>query len=426
MLLNKNQVLTSLFLLVAGCIQAQQKSMLFRNGVVHTGTGTVYETGILGIRDGKIALCADGRAVKIDPTAWDTMIDLGGRHVYPGFIALNSTIGLREIDAVRATLDYAEVGEYNPHVRSLPAFNTDSRIIPTVRSNGVFMVQAVPQKGVISGSSSVFKLDGWNWEDAVLKADEGIHLFWPEFPVFRSDTGRFDGTLRKQQEILNFLREARAYHERPAGEKNLRFEAMKGIWSGKQRLYIHCNRARDIEDAINAMKQLKIANLAVVGGRESYKVSDLLLKHNVPVVLERIHRLPDNEDQAVDFPFRLPGILEKAGITVVLTYDGDMEAMGTRNLGFTAGTASAYGCDEEQALRMITLNAATVLGINQQTGSLETGKSADFFISEGNALDMRSSRVIMAFMGGNSVGLDNDQKALYRKYMQKYGLKPKD
>lgn len=426
MLLNKNKLITGLLICFAGCIQAQQQSMLLRNGVVHTGTGTVYETGILGVRDGKIALCADGRAVKIDPTAWDTMIDLGGRHVYPGFIALNSTIGLREIDAVRATLDYAEVGEYNPHVRSLPAFNTDSRIIPTVRSNGVLMVQAVPQSGIISGSSSVFKLDGWNWEDALVKADEGVHLFWPEFPVFKSDTGKFDGTLRKQQEILHFLRESKAYQDQPTGEMNLRFEAMKGIWSGKQRLYIHCNRARDIEDAVTAMKQLRIANLAIVGGRESHKVIDLLLKHNVPVVLERIHRLPDYDDQAVDFPFRLPGILEKAGITVVLTYDGDMEAMGTRNLGFTAGTASAYGCDEEQALKMITLNAAIVLGIDQQTGSLENGKSADFFVSEGNALDMRSSKVKEAFVGGNSISLDNDQKALYRKYMQKYGLKPKD
>lgn len=426
MLLNKNKLITGLLICFAGCIQAQQQSMLLRNGVVHTGTGTVYETGILGVRDGKIALCADGRAVKIDPTAWDTMIDLGGRHVYPGFIALNSTIGLREIDAVRATLDYAEVGEYNPHVRSLPAFNTDSRIITTVRSNGVLMVQAVPQSGIISGSSSVFKLDGWNWEDALVKADEGVHLFWPEFPVFKSDTGKFDGTLRKQQEILHFLRESKAYQDQSTGEMNLRFEAMKGIWSGKQRLYIHCNRARDIEDAVTAMKQLRIANLAIVGGRESHKVIDLLLKHNVPVVLERIHRLPDYDDQAVDFPFRLPGILEKAGITVVLTYDGDMEAMGTRNLGFTAGTASAYGCDEEQALKMITLNAAIVLGIDQQTGSLENGKSADFFVSEGNALDMRSSKVKEAFVGGNSISLDNDQKALYRKYMQKYGLKPKD
>ena len=414
-----------LFIAVNG-LNAQNKSMLFSNGIVHTGSGTVYQSGVVGIRDGKIALCADGRAVKIDRSAWDTIIDLQGRHVYPGFIALNSTIGLREIDAVRATLDYAEVGEYNPHVRSLPAFNTDSRIIPTVRSNGVLMVQAVPQAGIISGSSSVFKLEGWNWEDALVKADEGIHLFWPEYPVLRSDTGRFDAILRKQQEIIRFLQESQAYTKSSPESKNLRLEAMRGIWNGKQRLYIHCNRARDIEESVRLMNQLGISQIAIVGGRESYKLTDLLNKYNVPVVLERIHRLPDTEDQAVDFPFRLPGILEKAGLTVVLTYDGDMEAMGTRNLGFTAGTASAYGCDEETALRMISLNAAKVLGIDHQTGSLEVGKSADLFISEGNALDMQSSQVKMAFIGGKAINLDNDQKALYRKYMTKYGLKPNE
>ncbi len=407
-------------------LNAQNKSMLFSNGIVHTGDGVVYQPGIIGIREGKIALLADGRVVKIDPAAWDTIIDLQGSHVYPGFIALNSTIGLREIDAVRATLDYAEVGEYNPHVRSLPAFNTDSRIIPTVRSNGVLMVQAVPQAGVISGSSSVFKLEGWNWEDALLKADEGIHLYWPEYPVLRSDTGRFDAVLRKQQEIIRFLQESKAYTKTNSEAKNLRMEAMRGIWNGKQRFYIHCNRARDIEDAVRSVNQLGINRMAIVGGRESYKITDLLNKFNVPIILERIHRLPDTEDQAVDFPFRLPSILEKAGLTVVLTYDGDMEAMGTRNLGFTAGTAAAYGCSEETALQMITLNAARVLGIDHQTGSLASGKSADFFISEGNALDMQSSQVKMAFIGGKAIDLNNDQKALYRKYMTKYGLKPNE
>ena len=419
------KILISIICLLAITASAQDANVLFVNGIIHCGNGTLYNNGVLGIKNGKIDLVADGSLVKIDRSAYSKVIDLQNQHVYPGFIAMNSSIGLREIDAVRATLDYAETGELNPHVRAMPAFNTDSKIIPTVRSNGVLTVQATPQNGTIPGTSSIFYLDGWNWEDALLKADDGIHLNWPEYPQRKpeGDTAKVGKSLQKQQEIFSLFEEAKAYSKsEKIDEKNLRFEAMRGLFDGSKILYIHCNQMKDIVDAIQLTEKMKIPKRILVVGIESYKVTELLKKSSIPVVLPRLHRLPDYNDQATDWPFRLPSILADSGIKVILSYDGDMEAMGTRNLGFVAGTAAAYGLDKEKALQMITLFPAQAMGIDQITGSLEVGKSADLFISSGDALDMRTSAVQSAYIQGIKINLDNHQKSLHQKYLNKYGI----
>lgn len=413
-------------LLLASTLGAQPGGVLFRGATLHIGNGNVVSDGVLAIRNGLIEYCGSAAEMPSGRTYAQEKL-LHGQHIYPALIALNSSIGLREIDAVRATLDMAEVGEYNPHVRSMPAFNTDSKIIPTVRSNGVLMVQAVPQRGVLSGSSSVFRLDGWNWEDALLKADDGLHLHWPELPrAGASDSARSEKVLQKKAEILNYFTEARAYAQGKPNVKNLRFEAMRGLWTGKQTLFMHCDGARELAEAIPALKQRGVQKLVVVGGAQSHAVIPLLKAYQIPVVLSRIHRLPDTEDQDVRFPFKLPALLHDSGITVALSYDGDMEAMGTRNLAFTAGTASAYGLSSEEALAMISLHPARILGIDQEVGSLEAGKKAHFVISRGDLLDMRTASVSEAWLDGRSLSLLNHQKELWLKYAARYGLKVQD
>lgn len=403
---------------------AQQKSILYTGLTVHIGNGKKIEGAFVGVRDGQFDRVQEGIPGNLN-ALYDSVIDLSGKHMYPGFIALNSSIGLREIDAVRATWDASEIGELNPHIRSLPAYNADSKIIPTVRSNGVLSVQAVPSGGVFSGLSSVFHLDGWNWEDALFAADEGLHLNWPEYPasITTKDTVRTIKIRRKQEEIVQLLAEAKAYGaDALKKERNIRLETLYRLFSGASTLYIHCNTERSIGDALLMLGELGIKRIVLVGAHEAYKKTALIKSFNVPVVLSRLHRLPDYTEQATDWPFRLPALLKDSGITVALSYTGDMEAMGTRNLAFTAGTAAAYGCSAEEALQMITLNPAKILGIDNYTGSIEVGKNADFFISEGDSLDMRTCKIFRACITGKVLDLNNHQKELYLKYSKKYGL----
>lgn len=407
----------------------KSKSILLMNGIAHLGNGQVIENSVIGIRDGKIDLVGDATTVKLQQGAYDETISIQGKHVYPGFIAPNSTVGLVEIEAVRATRDYNDVGIFNPNVRSLIAYNTDSKIIPTVRSNGVLLTQVVPRGGMITGTSSVMMLDGWNWEDAVLRADDGVHLNWPLLFSRRwTEEGLGDAEKSKQYEaniaqLKKFFQDAKAYSEtEKPEEKNVRFEAMKGIFKGTQNLYIRASYVKDITESISFAQQFGIKKIVIVGGRDTWMVTDMLKENNIAVMVNRVHDLPEKPEDDVDQPFKLPAQLQKAGILYCLQNEGDMEAMGTRNIPFLAGTAAAYGLTKEEAVMSVTSNAAKILGIDNMTGTIENGKDATIFVSTGDALDMRTNNVEMAFIRGKAVDLNNHQKELYEKYKKKYGM----
>lgn len=400
------------------------------NGVAHLGTGDVLENSYIAINDGKIELVADARLTKIDISKFDTTINLFGKHIYPGLIAPNCIIGLQEAESIRATSDYAEVGEYNPHIRSLIAYNTDSKILQTVKANGVLYVQATPRDGVLSGTSSVLATDGWNWEDAVIKADDGIHLNFPKSiqkngwwaePLPSDKNNKYNDELKS---LKTFFENALAYNNTAIPiENNLRYEAMKGIFNGSKALYIHTDYVKDIITAVNFSKQFNIKKMVIVGGKDSYKVTSLLHQNNIAVMLNRLHDLPDLPEAETDLGYKLPYLLQKDSVLFCLQNQGDMEAMNARNIAFLAGTAAAYGLTKEQALQSITLNSAKILGIDKLIGSIEIGKIASIIVSDGDVLDMKTNNIILAYINGRQIKLSNFQNDLYKKYSDKFGVK---
>lgn len=406
----------------------QYNSILIINGTAHLGTGEKINRSAIVLKDGRITMVKNALTNTIDFNQYDTIIDAKDKHVYPGFIAPNTSLGLLEIEAVRATEDFHEVGVFKPHVRSLIAYNTDSEITPTVRTNGILLGQITPRGGVISGTSSIVQFDAWNWEDAVVLQDQGVHLNWPS--SFKSSgwwaepgpTKKSDKYLEKVEEIRTFFKEAEAYSKVPAAEKNLRFEAMKGVFSGEKTLYINADYVKEISAVINFKKAFSIPKVVIVGGYDAWLEAARLKENNIAVILRRTHSLPEREEDDVDLPFKLPKLLQDAGVNYCLQYTGDMEQMGTRNLPFVAGTAMAYGLEYEQAVMAISINTAKILGIEKDYGSIEEGKSATLFVSEGDALDMRTNDVSVAFIDGRMISLNNHQQRNYEKYKRKYGI----
>lgn len=405
----------------------QSKSILLMNGVAHIGNGKVLDNAVIGLKEGKIVMVADARVVRIDMSKWDTVINIPGKHVYPGFIATNSTMGLQECESVRATRDQYEVGLFNPEVRSIIAYNTDSKIQPTVRTNGVLLAQITPRGGRISGTSSVVELDGWNWEDATYKMDDGIHVNWPPVVARNFDSPPF--ALEKSKtyetelrELEDFFREAKAYaaNSKPE-EKNLRYEAMKGIFDGSKTLFLRADYVKEITEAVAFSKKMGITRMVIVGGRDSWQCTTLLKENNIAVMIGRPHDLPPTADSDLDQPYKTPAMLQKAGVLFCIQNEGDQETHQTRNLGFLAGTAAAYGMTKEEALAAITSNPAKILGIDKTVGTLEEGKDATLFISTGDALDMRTNNVELAYIRGKKIQLTNEQMRLYETYKKKYG-----
>ncbi|MGB1363808.1 MAG: amidohydrolase family protein [Flavobacteriales bacterium] len=408
----------------------QSRSMLILGATAHLGTGDVLEDCAVGFRDGKIDYV--GRSFQVNRQKYDDILDATGQHLYPGFIVTNTTLGLQEIGAVRATQDQYEVGTFRPNVRSVIAFNTDSEIPPTVRTNGVLMGQITPRGGVVSGSSGVVHFDGWNWEDAAMVMVDGIHLNWPSTHHRHRSDGKVDIQRRKtydqqKHEIERFFGEAQAYAAAPRGSvTDVRHEGMRGLFDGSLCLYVHTNDARAITEAVHFKRDLGIERMAIVGGYDAYLVADLLRENDVAVMLQSVHSLPRFADDDVDLPFKLPKLLMDEGLTVALQVDKRMTEMNSRNLPFYAGTARAYGLTEEQAIQALTRNPARILGIEDQVGTLERGKVATMFLSEGDALDMRTNSLTHAWIEGRDIDLDNRQRQLYRKFQTKYGAEVLD
>ena len=408
----------------------QSRSMLILGATAHLGTGDVLEDCAVGFRDGKIDYV--GRSFQVNRQNYDDIVDATGQHLYPGFIVTNTTLGLQEIGAVRATQDQYEVGTFRPNVRAVIAFNTDSEIPPTVRTNGVLMGQITPRGGVVSGSSGVVHFDGWNWEDAAMVMVDGIHLNWPSTHHRHRSDGKVDIQRRKtydqqKHEIERFFGEAQAYAAAPRGSvTDVRHEGMRGLFDGSLCLYVHTNDARAITEAVHFKRDLGIERMAIVGGYDAYLVADLLRENDVAVMLQSVHSLPRFADDDVDLPFKLPKLLMDEGLTVALQVDKRMTEMNSRNLPFYAGTARAYGLTEEQAIQALTRNPARILGIDDQVGTLERGKVATMFLSEGDALDMRTNSLTHAWIEGRDIDLDNRQRQLYRKFQTKYGAEVLD
>lgn len=409
-------------LLGISCLSLAQNKILIENGFLHVGNGTTLETASIGIEDGKIVHVKNSLAFSVDKSKYDLVIDAAGQHIYPGFIAPNSTLGLTEIDAVRATLDFYEVGEYNPHIRALIAFNVESKVVGTVRTNGVLFAQATPRGGAITGSSSLMRLFGWNWEDAVVKKDEGIHVNWPAVIQYGWREVKVNEKYSDElSEMERFFAEAKNYAKRKDKDKkiDLRFEAMTRIFNGTQRVYFRADRAQELLDIIHFVKKFEIKYPVIIGAYDSYLILDQLRDSKIPVMLGRVHDLPKSAEDDIHLPFKLPGILQKAGILFCLQNEGDMEAMNTRNLPFLAGTTRAYGLTNEEAIAAISLNAAKILGIETLYGSIEVGKSASLFISRGDALDMRSNQVTHILLDGKVQSIKNHQDELYQLYKDK-------
>jgi imidazolonepropionase-like amidohydrolase len=416
---------------------AQKGTMYIKNATIHVGNGTVINNGVIQIKDGKIEKVGSDIVI---PQGETKVIDAKGKQVYPGIILPVSNLGLVEISAVRASNDSREIGDMNPNVRSIVAYNTDSKVINTLRSQGVLMANIVPQGSFLAGSSSVVQLDAWNYQDAAVKTDAGMHLYMPSL-MPRPDFGRFGGGggggrfgpqqgntsdpvkegLNKIEELKSFFTQAKAYlAEGTHKETNLKFESVKGLFDKSQKFYVHGNTVRQMLIALDFVKQFNF-DVVIVGGSDSWQIPELLKQHNVSVILSQMHSLPTAEDDDVDQPYKTAAALQKAGVTFSIS-DDDPQTRG-KNILFNAGTAATYGLTKEEAIQAITLNAAKIMGVSDKTGSIEVGKEANIVISDGDLLDMRTSKVSLALIQGREIDLTDKHKLLNDRFNKKYDLK---
>jgi len=404
----------------------QSGPILLKGGTAHLGNGQVLQNSLIGFDKGKLTVVQEATTA-INETNFQ-VIDVSGKHIYPGFILPNSQLGLVEVSSVRAMTDSREAGTINPNIRSVISYNTDSEFIPTMRFNGILLAESVPVGGTISGTSSVMEMEGWNWEDAAHTLDMGVHLNWPnrisrrfDFATFTRKTEPNKNYSKNIASLKDHFAAATSYGATKNKTTNLKLTAMQGLFDGSKTLFIHADAPKEIVEAVKFAQQQGVKKITVLTDEAALYVADFLVENKIPVILPPTQRVPDRSSMAIDLPYELPHLLTEKGVMVCLSHSG----MGSqaRNLPFYAGTAVAYGMDKEAALQTITSNTAKALGIDKRVGTIEVGKDATIFVSEGDALDYNGNILNYAFISGKMVVLPSKQQELFERFSNKYGHK---
>jgi imidazolonepropionase-like amidohydrolase len=411
----------------------QRQPVVLQNAMLHTVSGGVILGGTLWFEDGVIrGVHAAGEAPKLPEGSTPLVVDLQGKHVFPGMVAVGTALGLVEIGAVRQTVDTDEVGELSPEALALVAVNPDTTGFPVTRQNGVLASVLFPSGGLLPGRASAIELDGWTNAELAVVADVGVVVGWPAQAggggIGRrgmrgaAAPGGDDGeaTKKARQRLDDAFGAARAWLDAFAADPSIaidvRHQALAGALRGETRVFLLANDQEQIESAVRWAVGRGL-RAVVVGGRDAAACADLLVRHEVPVVVSGVHRLPTRDDGAYDEAYTLPKRLQDAGVRFCIACGG--EPSNERNLPYHAATAAAFGLGRERALAAVTKDAAGIAGVGEQLGTLSVGKHATLFVADGHPFDL-GTRIEQAYVRGRAIDLRSKHDELAGKYRARY------
>jgi imidazolonepropionase-like amidohydrolase len=422
--------LTTILLLLAAAAAAQDLTPRAapQDGPIAIVHATVHPVSGPSIEDGYV-LFDKGVIVEVGrgtPKGHARAVDATGKHVYPGWIAAFTNLGLTEIGAVRATRDDREVGDLTAEVRAAVAVNPDSTLIPVARANGVLSFAAFPRGGLVPGRASVLSVEGWTWEEMAVETDAGLVVEWPaprpppNLDEEKDEAKAIEEVRKNRDRLEQAFLEARAYAAARAADpktpEDVRYEAMRAALDGKRPVFLLAHDHDQIAGVLAFAARWKVRPV-IVGGQDAWLLAEEIKAAGAAVIVDGVHRFPKRSDSDFDEVFKLPARLEAAGVSWCLA-SGE-GASNERNLPYAAGRAVAYGLPRDAAIRAITLYAARVLGVEARLGSLEPGKDATLIVTDGDPLEIPTG-VAIAYVRGRAIDLSSKQLSLYEKYRAKY------
>ncbi len=423
----------SLCFLLSLTFNAPAERIVFNNVRVHGSYGGASpmdssKPTSLVVNNGKIeSLGGSPTQGKADQT-----IDLQGLHLFPGIIALNTSLGLSEISGVRPTRDMNEVGEFTPDVQSWIAVNPDSELLPVARANGIAYIQPAPQGGVVAGQSGLVALDGWTMEQMAIQKPLALHVYWPDMDLdttpkekaadqakWKSLEDQAKERAKAIKELDEFFSDARAYAKgKAATNKNLKnpaWEAMLPYISGELPVMVHADDVRQIKAAAKWGETNKL-KMILAGGRDAWMVAEDLAAKKIPVLFEHTFTQPVRASDPYDVHYRAPEVLRKAGVLYAIGMGATaFDAALIKNVPYQAAQSIGFGLPREEALKAITLYPAQFIGMGERIGSIDIGKDATFFAADGDILDIRAN-VKRMWIAGKEVSLESRHTRLHQKY----------
>lgn len=426
----QSSFLVVLFLLLQINMQAQVAKSnkgtfaLTNATIVTVANGTVK--GTLLIEDGKIT--GIGEEVKIPSGA--KAINCEGQFIYPGLIDGGTTLGLVEVSSISLTADANEIGDFTPHMQALTAINPNAVAIPVTRVEGVTTVLAKPTGGIFPGTAALVNLAGYT-PDQMYAGFKGVVMNYPSSGRRgrwdrRSDEDRKKEEEKKLKNINETWEKLLLYAEIKKNSKgesmdyNPEMDAMLPLLDGSSTLLLEVNKDKDILSAIKWVKEKEIQKVVFTGVAEGWRVADSIVQAGIPVITGPMLSTPRRASDRYDAAYTNAGKMQKAGVKVAIR-SNDTENV--RNLPFNAGFAAAYGMGKEEALKAVTIVPAEIFGVADQLGSLEVGKSATLFVSDGDPFETKTD-VKHLFINGWQIAIDSRHIQLYKEFLDRSpGLK---
>lgn len=399
-----------------------QGTYALTNATIETITkGTIK--GTLVVENGNIS--AIGPNVAIPPDA--EVVDCSGLFIYPGLIDAGTQLGLVEVSSVSLTSDANELGDIIPQMQALTAVNPNATAIPVTRVEGVTTTLVVPVGGTVPGTAALINLVGYT-PDQMYAGFKGIVMNYPSSGQRGRRDRRTDEQRKKDEEkqlkkINEMWDQLALYHrlDSMAGTQsassldyNPEMEAMLPAYRGEIPVLLEVNQASAIESAIKWVQKRKI-NAIFTGVAEGWRVADQLAAAKIPVITGPMLSMPTRASDRYDTPYANPGKMHKAGVKVAIR-SNDTENV--RNLPYNAGFAAAYGMGKEAALKAVTIVPAEIFGVADRLGSLEKGKSATLFVTDGDPFETKT-QVKHLFIEGWNVPLDSRHIRLYHEFLER-------
>lgn len=403
-------------------------TIAIRNATIVPVTSAPIANGTVVFSDGVITAIGRDAAIPADAK----VIDGTGLSVYPGMMDAGSTVGLVEIDSVPGTVDTAELGEFNPNAAAIVAVNPHSEVVPVTRVNGVTHVLTVPGGGIVSGQSAVIELAGWTPEEMLLKTPAAMHIRFPRLrsrplvdsPEEEAEKERQKSYTKSVDDLRELFRNARAYAKATGArtadarvrrfDRDLVLEAMLPVVERRMPVVMHAELERDIRAALAFADEFEL-KVILAGAQDVARVIDEVKRREIPVILGPILSLPQREDDPYDLLFTNAKVLHDNGIRFAIQTS---DAHNARNLPYHAASTAAFGLPKDEALKAVTLYPAQIFGVADRVGSLEVGKRANLFITDGDPLEIRTT-VKQVFIGGQEISMDSRHTLLYEKFLRR-------
>ncbi|MEO5980087.1 MAG: amidohydrolase family protein [Chryseolinea sp.] len=423
--MNSIRIFTAILLAVA-CLQVKAQSpkgkkgtFALTNASIQTVTKGVIQQGTVIIADGKIT--AVGTGITIPSGA--EVIDCAGKWIYPGMIDGGTNLGMSEVGSDPRTRDFNEIGDVIPQLKALSVVNPNSVLIPVARVSGVTTVLAAPEGDLIPGTAALINLHGYT-PDQMFAGFEGIVLIFP-------NTGRkgfFDrrtpeevkkGVEKTVQKLNETWDLAVQYHKLDSATKSPAYypemQALLPVIRGERTLLVEANTSKDILAALKWIKDKKVKKVLLTGVAEGWRVAADIAKANIPVITGPVLAVPTRDYDRYDKAYANAGLMKKAGVTVAIRSNATEHV---RNLPYNAAFAAAYGLGKEDALKAVTIVPAQLFGVADKLGSIEVGKSATLFVSDGDPFETKTN-ILNVFIDGWEIPMVTRQTELYKEFLKR-------